>query len=52
MATGLRMGFPARAIGLLVLGEGGMLGLAGGVVGVGLAVGFLRWGCASCAVGI
>jgi len=37
------LGFPNRAIGLLVLGEGGMLGLAGGVVGVGLAVLFLRW---------
>jgi putative ABC transport system permease protein len=28
---------------LLVLSEGGMLGLAGGVVGVGLAAAFLRW---------
>lgn len=37
------LGFPGRAIGLLVLSEGGMLGLAGGVVGVGLAVLFLRW---------
>jgi putative ABC transport system permease protein len=37
------LGYPGRAIGLLVLGEGGMLGLAGGIVGVGLAVGFLRW---------
>jgi len=26
-----------------VLSEGGMLGLAGGVVGVGMAAGFLRW---------
>lgn len=37
------LGYPGRAIGLLVLGEGGMLGLAGGVAGVGLATGFLRW---------
>lgn len=37
------LGYPGRAIGLLVLGEGGMLGLAGGIVGVGLATGFLRW---------
>lgn len=37
------LGFPGRAIGLLVLSEGGLLGLAGGVVGVGLAVLFLRW---------
>jgi len=37
------LGFPGRAIALLVLGEGGILGLAGGVVGVGLAVVFLRW---------
>jgi putative ABC transport system permease protein len=37
------LGFPGRAIGLLVLSEGGMLGLAGGVVGVGLAAAFLRW---------
>ncbi len=37
------LGFPGRAIGLLVLSEGGLLGLAGGVVGVGLAALFLRW---------
>jgi putative ABC transport system permease protein len=37
------LGYPGRAIGVLVLGEGGMLGLAGGIVGVGLAAGFLRW---------
>ncbi len=37
------LGFPGRAIGWLVLSEGGMLGLAGGVVGVGLATAFLRW---------
>lgn len=37
------LGFPGRAIGLLVLSEGGMLGLAGGVVGVGMAAAFLRW---------
>lgn len=37
------LGYPGRAIGWLVLGEGGMLGLAGGVAGVGLAAAFLRW---------
>lgn len=37
------LGFPGRAIGLLVMSEGGILGLAGGVVGVGLAAAFLRW---------
>ncbi len=37
------LGYPGRAIGLLVLGEGGMLGIAGGAVGVGLAAAFLRW---------
>jgi putative ABC transport system permease protein len=37
------LGFPGRAIAWLVLSEGGMLGLAGGVVGVGLAAAFLRW---------
>lgn len=37
------LGYPGRAIGCLVVGEGGMLGLIGGVVGVGLSVAFLRW---------
>lgn len=37
------LGYPGRAIGCLVLGEGGMLGLAGGIAGVGLAAAFLRW---------
>jgi putative ABC transport system permease protein len=37
------LGFPGRAIGWLVLSEGGMLGLAGGVLGVGMAAVFLRW---------
>ncbi len=37
------LGFPGRAIGMLVLSEGGMLGLTGGVVGVGMAAAFLRW---------
>lgn len=37
------LGFPGRAIGWLVVSEGGMLGLAGGVVGVGMAAAFLRW---------
>jgi putative ABC transport system permease protein len=37
------LGYPGRAIGCLVMGEGGMLGLAGGIVGVGLSAAFLRW---------
>jgi putative ABC transport system permease protein len=37
------LGYPGRAIACLVVGEGGMLGLAGGVLGVGRAAGFLRW---------
>ncbi len=37
------LGYPGRAIGWLVLSEGGMLGLAGGFVGVGMAALFLRW---------
>lgn len=37
------LGYPGRAIGTLVVGEGGMLGLAGGLTGVGLASGFLKW---------
>jgi putative ABC transport system permease protein len=37
------LGYPARAIGWLLLNEGGLLGLAGGVLGVGLAMGLLRW---------
>jgi putative ABC transport system permease protein len=37
------LGYPGRAIMFLVLSEGGMLGLAGGIVGAGLAWGFLRW---------
>jgi putative ABC transport system permease protein len=37
------LGFSGRAIGWLVLSEGGMLGLAGGVLGVGMAAAFLRW---------
>lgn len=37
------LGYPGRAIGCLVIGEGGMLGLAGGVAGVGLSAMFLRW---------
>jgi putative ABC transport system permease protein len=37
------LGWPARAIGALVVSEGGMLSLIGGVLGVGLAAGFLRW---------
>lgn len=37
------LGYPGRAIGCLVVGEGSLLGLAGGIIGVGLSVGFLRW---------
>jgi putative ABC transport system permease protein len=37
------LGYPGRAIACLVIGEGGMLGFIGGVVGVGLATAFLRW---------
>lgn len=37
------LGYPGRAIMFLVLSEGGMLGLAGGIVGAGLAWAFLRW---------
>jgi putative ABC transport system permease protein len=37
------LGYPGRAIATLVVGEGGMLGLAGGVTGVILAAAFLRW---------
>jgi putative ABC transport system permease protein len=37
------LGYPGKAIGCLVVGEGGLLGLAGGILGVGLSVGFLQW---------
>lgn len=37
------LGYPGRAIGALVVSEGGMLGLAGGALGVGLSIAFLRW---------
>ena len=37
------LGYPGRAIMFLVLSEGGLLGLAGGIVGAGLAWIFLRW---------
>jgi putative ABC transport system permease protein len=37
------LGYPGRAIACLVVSEGGMLGLAGGAAGVGLAAAFLRW---------
>lgn len=37
------LGYPARAIMFLVVSEGGLLGLAGGILGAGLAWGFLRW---------
>jgi putative ABC transport system permease protein len=37
------LGYPARAIMFLVVSEGGLLGLAGGLFGAGLAWGFLRW---------
>jgi putative ABC transport system permease protein len=37
------LGYPGRAIMFLVVSEGGMLGLAGGLLGTGLAWSFLRW---------
>lgn len=37
------LGYPSRAIACLVVGEGGMLGLMGGIAGVSLAVAFLHW---------
>ncbi len=37
------LGYPGRAIVCLVVGEGGLLGILGGLVGVGGAVAFLRW---------
>ena len=37
------LGYPGRAIACLVVCEGGMLGLIGGVAGVGLSAAFLRW---------
>ena len=37
------LGYPDRAIACLVVGEGGMLGLIGGIAGVGLSAAFLRW---------
>lgn len=37
------LGYPGRAIMFLVLSEGGLLGLLGGLVGAGFAWGFLRW---------
>ncbi len=37
------LGYPGRAIAALVVSEGGMLGLTGGLAGVGLAAAFLRW---------
>jgi len=37
------LGYPARAIMFLVISEGGMLGLAGGILGAGSAWFFLRW---------
>ena len=37
------LGYPGRAIMLLVVSEGGMLGFLGGLLGTGLAWSFLRW---------
>jgi putative ABC transport system permease protein len=37
------LGYPGRAIACLVVGEGGMLGLMGGLLGVGFGAAFLRW---------
>lgn len=37
------LGYPGRAIVFLVVSEGGLLGFLGGLLGAGLAWGFLRW---------
>ena len=37
------LGYPSRAIIFLVMSEGGMIGLLGGITGTGLAWTFLRW---------
>lgn len=37
------LGYPSRAILFLVLSEGGLLGMMGGLLGAGLAWTFLRW---------
>jgi len=37
------LGYPSRAILFLVVSEGGLLGLLGGLLGTGLAWTFLRW---------
>lgn len=37
------LGFPGRAVALLVISEGAWLGLAGGLAGTGAAMAFLRW---------
>jgi putative ABC transport system permease protein len=37
------LGFPGRAVALLVVSEGAWLGLAGGLAGTGAAMAFLRW---------
>lgn len=37
------LGYPGRAIAWLVVSEGGMIGLIGGVLGVSLAAALLRW---------
>jgi putative ABC transport system permease protein len=37
------LGYPGRAIACLVVSEGGMLGLVGGITGVALSAAFLKW---------
>lgn len=37
------LGYPGGAVGFLVLGEGVLLGVAGGALGVGAAMAFLGW---------
>ncbi|MBM4155320.1 MAG: ABC transporter permease [Lentisphaerae bacterium] len=37
------LGYPGRAVGFLVVGEGSLLGLGGGALGVGAALAFLGW---------
>ncbi len=42
-AVMMTLGYPDSAIGWLVLSEGLLLGLLGGLLGIGMAAGFLHW---------
>ena len=42
-AVMMTLGYPDSAIGWLVLSEGLLLGLLGGLLGIGVAAGFLHW---------